>query len=232
MTDLIQTLNDVDILNADIKHYLEGNIDYQNLISGIDTALEESQAIVVVTASDVSAAANYISNFKKISKNVESIRKRLVQPLVDKKTEIDTFFKNIPLKYQDELERLEKELLDFKKKEQAEAQKRADEEKQRLEEKALNEAIENGREEPAIVPEVIPQTKKISELNSSKVHSRRTKKAVVVDFVKFVRSLTDDQIKLYLEPNMKAINAERSKYDYEAKSTLAGIEFTFDESIV
>jgi hypothetical protein len=152
--------------------------------------------------------------------------------------------------FDDELSRLKKEMLEFKRKADAEAKKKAAEEQKRLEDAAISsaiqeeerrkvEALEKGTPienivpvQPAIVPEVIVQTKKISEMNSSKVHTRRTKKIIISNFVKFVRSLKDDELKLYLEPNMKVLNAERSKYDYEAKSTFEGIEFTFDESVV
>ena len=47
-------------------------------------------------------------------KQAEALRKQIVQPFLERKTEIDIFFKSIPLKFNDELIRLEKEILEFK----------------------------------------------------------------------------------------------------------------------
>jgi len=217
-------LADIDVLNTDIKTVLENDPNYLELLENIDKALEESSMIVVVTESDVAAAANFISNFKKIEKRIESYRKELVQPLMEKKADIDAFFKEIPSKFADELNRLNKEVLDFKIKLQEEARKKAVEERKRLEEEALQNAIKEGRDEPAIIPEVIPQTKKISEMNTLRVTTRRTKTIRVIDEKLIPRE--------YLIPDEKKIRAERMKYDFEAKSTIPGVEFTFDESVV
>lgn len=220
----IPKLADIDVLNTDIKTVLENDPNYLELLENIDKALEESSMIVVVTESDVAAAANFISNFKKIEKRIESYRKELVQPLMEKKADIDSFFKEIPSKFADELNRLNKEVLDFKIKLQEEARKKAVEERKRLEEEALQNAIKEGRDEPAIIPEVIPQTKKISEMNTLRVTTRRTKTIRVIDEKLIPRE--------YLVADEKKIRAERMKYDFEAKSTIPGVEFTFDESVV
>jgi len=86
--------------------------------------------------------------------------------------------------------------------------------------------------EPAIVAEVQIEERKISALNTSGLHTRRSKKWRMIDFVSFVKSLSDSEIGLYLEPNDKAINTERQKFDFKANSSLKGIEFYFDESLV
>jgi len=224
MTNAIQLLKENDILKMDIKSFLESNKDYQNLIKGINKALEESAAIVVVTYTDVAAAANYVANFKRITKTIESLRREIVQPLIDKKTEIDGFFKRIPSLYESEQKRLEEEILQFKRKEEEEARRKAEEERKRLEEEALEKAIAEGRDEPAIIPEVIPQIKKISELNESRITTRRTKTFKIIDETKIPRE--------YLMIDEKKIRAERMKYDYEAKSTIPGVEFTFEETVV
>lgn len=217
-------LENTDILNTDIRCVLKNDPNYQELINNIEKALEESSEIVVVTESDVATASNYISNFKKIEKSLENYRKALVQPLVDKKAEIDSVFKEIPLKFESELKRLNKEILDFKTKIEQEARRKAEAERRRLEEEALNRAIVEGRDEPPIIPEVIPQVKKISEMNTMKVTTRRTKSFKIIDGTKIPRE--------YLMIDEKKIRAERMKYDFEAKSTIPGVEFTFDESVV
>lgn len=288
----ITTIQNVDVLNTDVRTLLEQDESYIQLKQNIEKALEESAEIVIVTASDVNTASAYISNFKKISRQVESLRKQLVQPLTDKKAEIDSFFKSIPLTYDKELERLEQELLDFKRKQDAEAKAKADAERKRLEEEAIQKGIDEEarrkerqskidaiREsvsilapeqkeerilwlcktsydllptqdeiaymasitnaapiantapvEPAIVPEVIPQATKISEMNASKVHTRKTKTFRIVN-----ESLIPRE---YLMIDEKKIRAERNKYDacnldgLLVKSTIPGVEFTFDESVV
>lgn len=223
-------LSEIDVLNTDIKTVLENDPNYLELIENIDKALDESSMIVVVTESDVAAAANFIANFKKIEKRIESLRKELVQPLVDKKAEVDSFFKEIPSRFNDELRRLNKEVLDFKTKLQEEARKKALEERKRLEEEALQSAIKEGRDEPAIIPEVIPQVKKISEMNAVKVHTRRTKTITIVNEALIPRE--------YLMPDEQKIRAERMKYEAcnedggLVKSTIPGVEFTFNESVV
>lgn len=244
----ITTIQNVDVLNTDVRTFIEQDESYIQLKQNIEKALEESAEIVIVTASDVNTASAFISNFKKISRQVEILRKQLVQPLKDKKAEIDSFFNSIPLTYDKELERLEQELLDFKHKADAEAKAKADAERKRLEEESIQKAIELEERrkqeaealgfpvdeltpvEPAIVPEVIPQSTKISEMNASKVFVRRTKTFKIVD-----ESLIPRE---YLIVDEKKIRAERNKYDacnldgLLVKSTIPGVEFTFDESVV
>jgi len=223
-------LTEIDVLNTDIKTVLENDPNYLELIESIDKALEESSMIVVVTESDVAVAANFISNFKKIEKRIESYRKELVQPLMEKKADIDSFFKEIPNRFNNELKRLNKEVLDFKIKLQDEARKKAIEERKRLEEEALQSAIKEGRDEPAIIPEIIPQTKKISEMNAAKVHTRKTKTITIINEALIPRE--------YLMPDEQKIRAERMKYEAcnedgsLVKSTIPGVEFTFNESVV
>ncbi len=241
MTNIIQTMNETDILNGDVRFFLENHIEYIELLNKIETAISESEEIVVVTSNDVSVAAEYISNFKKISKNLEDVRKKLVQPLIDKKYEIDQFFKQIPVKYEKEIFRLEKELIDFKVKETNEARRKAEEERKRLEEEAIElaiieeekrikEAKEKGipieslpKVEPAIVAEVITENLKISQLNSSGIKTRRTKTFRIIN--------PDLVPREYLEIDEKKIKAERSKYDFDALSVIPGIEFTFYEAV-
>lgn len=215
---------DIDLLNTNIRTVLENDQQYIELTQNIETAIAESSAIVVLTESDVATAANFIVNYKKIEKEIEKVRKELVQPLVDKKAEIDAFFKSIPFRFEDELKRLNTEVLDFKRKAEAEARAKADVERKLLEEIAINDAIAKGLDEPAIVPEVIPQTKKISEMNTSKVHTRKTKSFKIINENLIPRE--------YLTVDEQKIRAERMKFDFEAKSNIPGVEFTFNESVV
>lgn len=226
----LSKLTDIDVLNTDIRTVLENDPNYLELIENIEKALDESSMIVIVTESDVATAANYIANFKKIEKKIESFRKELVQPLMDKKAEIDSFFKSIPARFEDELKRLNSEVLEFKRKVEVEARKKAEEERRRLEEEALQNAIKEGRDEPAIIPEIIPQVKKVSEMNAAKVHTRKTKTITIIN-----ESLIPRE---YLIPDEQKIRAERMKYEAcnedgsQVKSTIPGVEFTFNESVV
>jgi len=226
----ITSLTNIDILNTDIKVVMENDESYLELKNNIDKAVAESQEIVVMTAADVNTASNYVANFKKIGKEVETLRTSIKQPLLDKGKEVDSFFKSIPLMFDNELNRLSKEILDFKRKQDEEAKKKAATEKKRLEDEAINNAIEKGLEEPAIIPEVIAEKVSISSMNTSNVTTRKTKTFQIVD-----ESLIPRE---YLIVDEKKIRAERMKYDAcnldgsQVKSTIAGVEFTFNESVI
>jgi hypothetical protein len=282
------SLTQIDILNADVKTVLENSEEYQELIANIDTAIEEAQELAIVTANDVNTASHYVKNLKSVSKKVNDFRLELTRPLDDKKKEIKSFLDKIIDKLERPLNQLEKEILEFQRKERAEAAKKAEAERKRREEEALQKAIEieeqrkqrlevintvkshaeelkestpeatkedirqeltgfNGfpnditeeewgyilgdlKEivqdtiEPAIVEEVEQDERKISQLNTSGVHTRRTKTFEIVDETKIPRE--------YLKVDEQKIRAERSKHDYEAPSNIPGVKFTFNETVV
>ena len=140
-------------------------------------------------------------------------------------------FKKIISRFDAETKRLEKEISDFKKKRDEEIRIQAAEERRLREEEALNAAIEAGVDEPDIVSEVVTERVKISSLNASGVQTRRYKKWEITDMVKFVRSLTDEQIESLLEVNSVGMNAYRGTFDVEDESKLPGVRFYFEEKV-
>jgi len=228
MTDLVTSKTN--LLAPDFIDQLKASPKYVELISNINAALAESKEVSVFTLNDVSTASQYLKKLKNISAEAEAARKLTVQPLIDRKEEVDSFFKDIPLLVAGEIDRLSKELMAYKKREDGEARAKAAEKRKRLEEEALNNAIEAGVNEPAVVPEIIPQETKLSAMNTVNVQSRKTKEYEIVDVNKIPRE--------YLMVDEKKIKAERSKYPAvnqdgsEVVSTIAGVRFTYTEKVV
>lgn len=230
MTNLVQ-LENIDLLNSDFKTLLEQSEEFQELSTKIDLAIAESSDIVVVTENDVSQASHYLANFKSLAKDLDNHRLSITRPLDEKKKEIKNTFDKIIIRFDEETKRLQSEILTFKKKRDEEIRRKAEEERKKREEEALNAAIEAGVEEPDIVSEVVTEKVKISSLNSSGVQTRRYKKWEITDMVKFVRSLTDEQIETLLEVNSVGMNAYRGTFDVEDESKLPGVRFYYEEKV-
>ena len=283
-----QALVELNLLDSDINDILEQSEEYKELISNIDTAIEEANELSVITANDVSTASHYIRNLKKVSKGVNDFRMTLTRPLEEKKKEIKAHLDKVIERIEAPVSTLEKEILDFQKKEREEAQRKAEAERKRREEEAIQQAIklEEDRKkrmdvinriketagemkadipgltkydirlelldmkslpgditeeewsyilgdinalkmdevEPAIVEEVERDERRISQMNSSGVHTRRTKTFEIID-----ESLIPRE---YLKVDEQKIRAERQKHDFEAPSVIPGVSFSFSESVV
>ncbi len=230
MTQLIR-METVDIINTDFRQILEGSEKYQELSAKIDAAIVESESVVVITENDVSTASHYMKNFRNLAKDLEAHRKEITDPLDAKKKEIMNVFKGIISRFESEETRLNSEILTFKRKRDEENRKREAEERKRLEEEALQRAIEAGVDEPDIVTEVVHKEVKISQLNSAGVQTRKYKKWEFTDFVAFVKSLPDDMIARLITVDSVAMNSYRGQFDVDAKSTIPGLRFYFEEKV-
>jgi len=234
---------------------LADNTEVVELKSNIEHALAESAEIAVFTISDLNAAAHYIKNYKELARRIETIRKDAKAPLIQRGKEIDSYCKDLVAQFKPELDRLNTEVGAFNRKMKEQARQKAEAERKAAEEKALAEAIEKEEKlkaeakergenpeevkvEVAVVPEVVHEEKKISQLNTSGLQMRRTRKwkyADDFDIVKFVRSLNDEQIRLFVELNERTLAAERAKYDMEFEGDapgLPGILFYYTETPV
>lgn len=236
-------------INENISDLIKADPGYLGLESKIADAIKESQEIIILCEDDINTASHYIKNFKALDKEIETGSKFFTRPMDEEKKKIAGLFKGLSDMIEPELKRLSDGLLNWKRKQEEIERQRQNAERKRLEEEALRlaiaeeerrkaEAEEKGiapEEIPAVEPMVIAETiappVKISSLNTSGVMTRRTKKYEVVDMVQFVRSLTDSQIKLFLEVNSKNMNAFRGQYDFDDKSPIPGVKFFYSESV-
>ena len=230
MTQLIQ-MKTVDIINTDFQSILEGSTQYIELSQKIDTAITESENIVVITENDVATASHYLKSFRNLAKDLESHRKEITDPLDSKKKEIMNVFKGIISRFEKEESRLNSEILTFKRKRDEENRKREIEERKKREDEALQAAIAAGVDEPDIVAEVVHKEVKISQLNSAGVQTRKYKKWEITDIVSFVRNIPDDMIERLITVDNVAMNSYRGQFDVEAKSTIPGLKFYFEEKV-
>lgn len=236
----LTTLMNTSMIDTSIDSLFENDIKLKELKANIQTAIEKSQGISVFTPSSLEEAAHYIKSFKNLEKELDNIRAVLKKPFLDKGKEIDGFFKHLIASFESEKSRLEKEAIEWKRKQEMEARKRADAERRLAEEEAIRlavqkeaelkaEAISKGQDpekvkvEIPVVPEVIADEVKLSSKNSSGVTTTRTKKWELVDIDQVPRE--------FLCVDERKVNLERAKYDFEAQSIIPGIKFTFIESI-
>lgn len=206
----------------------------------IEQAVYEAAEITVLTSSGLEKAAHFITNFKEIDKRLEKIRKEEKDIFFQKGKEIDAYFKSLQLLFQEQNDRLSKEIMDWKKKQDAIAKEKADAERKAAEDKAIEEALKKEKElqtqaiingqnpadvkvEISIVPETITETVKLSSKNSSGLSTTRLKRFEVIDFNLIPKE--------YLMIDETKINLERKKHDFEAVSTIPGIKFTFTENL-
>jgi hypothetical protein len=230
----------LNILGTLADTYFEQDTQILELKEKISQAVEEAKEITVLTTSSVETAAHYIKNFSSMERVLESLRKEAKNPLIEKGKEIDAYFKKLQFSFCEEKARLEKEVLDWQNKQKALARQKAEEERKRLEDEAIAAAIKKEAElkaaaikkgedpahikvEVAIVPETVMEAPKLSQKNSSGLTSARRKSIEIIDPALIPRE--------YLMPDEAKIKAERMKYDFEAKSTIPGVKFTYTESL-
>jgi len=228
------------LLNVTAREYYSNSPSVIVLKDKIETAIKESKDIIIFTDSSVEKASQFIKGFKNLDKKIEDLRKSEKEPFLLKGKEIDSFFKELQQMFEKEASRLEKEILAWKRKQEEEARQREAEERKRLEDEAIAEALKKEEElkklavdkgedpskvkvEIPIVPETVQEEIKISSHNSSGLSSARYKRFEVVDINLVPRE--------YLCVDESKVKAERSKYDFEAKSTIPGIKFTFTEGL-
>ena len=208
----------------------------------IETAVEESKRIVgVESMDDLNNASQYLKSFSRLGKNIETVRKTTVGPINDKVSEINTFFKAIVGIYSDEEARLKRMLLDYETKRQQEEARKRREEQERLEAAAIEEArvekakLEKERAEkaeflgidekeidipdpmPVIIPEIVHQETKLSNLNVAGISTARKKTWTLIDI--------DAVPRQYLIIDERKIKEIRMSSDFDATSPIPGIEF-------
>ena len=208
----------------------------------IETAVEESKRIAgIESADDLNVASQYLKSFSKLGKNIEMVRKTAVGPIYDKVSEINSFFKAIVGIYSDEKARLKRMLLAYEAKRQQEEAIRQRAERERREAAAKEEAwiekakLEKERAEkaeflgidekeidipdpmPVIVPEIIHQELKLSNLNTAGIGTARKKTWTLVDI--------DAVPRQYLIIDERKIKEIRMSSDFDATSPIPGIEF-------
>ena len=228
------------LLNVTAKEYYSNSPSVIVLKDKIETAIKEAKDIIIFTDSSVEKASQFIKGFKNLDKKIEDLRKAEKEPFLLKGKEIDSFFKELQQMFEKEAKRLETEILSWQNKQREEARRIAEEERIRLENEAIAEAlikegelkklaVDKGEDptkvkvEIAIVPETVQEEIKLSSHNSSGLSSARYKRFEIVNIELVPRE--------YLCVDEAKVKAERSKYDFTDKSTIPGIKFTFSEGL-
>jgi len=196
---------------------------FNELQANIETALEESREITVLSDKTLNEAGFYIKNFKTISKAVEIIRKDIVNPFNVQVKAVNKFFKDITALYSSEENRLLTETnTHIKKKRELEELQRAEDQKE-LEEAVIDEA-EMFEDETVLddIPKIEIRREGVGD-TSQHLTTVRNKKWKITDF---------DKIPLkYLTVNEALVKEIRADFPFEVDAQpIRGIEFYFDET--
>lgn len=187
-------------------------------------AISDTSGIIVTDAKTLNEAALSISQYKMLDKKIEKTRKLITEPLNGLVKEANNYFKSlliqspIPL----EMDRLNKEVLNYNTAEKKKTSELRKAEEARLEEEALNHAIASGKDEPAIIVETVIPDYKVSQ-NTAYITTAQLKKWRVTDI-----SLIPHR---YFILDETAINALRRVSKPEDISSIPGIEFYTEDSL-
>lgn len=141
-----------DKLDTSIIQVPEANVTIESFQEQVDKLLVYSQARVVVCDDDAKGATDDLSVMSSLKKSIEERRKEYVSPLNDKVKVINNLFKTItePLDEADKITR--KKVLDY----------RAEQERQRREAEAINQAKQDlARREMELKGEITVDTKPV-----------------------------------------------------------------------
>ena len=213
------------------EHITEEDIQeaFNILTDKIEVAVTESSDIVVVTDEHIDRAGFYIKHFKLLTKGLEEIRKQLVNPKNQIVKQINQAFTDIKALYHTEEKRLIDQVEDVVRKRREAENLQAMEEQRELDDNIIKEA------------EIFNDESILDETQT--VQIRKQKVSDKTEHIKTVRRKTwkvidDEKIpRKYLMLNERLVTEERSKYDFEnkdkspIKSTIEGIEFTFEEKV-
>lgn len=196
---------------------------FRGTISKITDAIKESSEVTVLTEKHIDKAGFYIKHFKTLSKVLETIRVQVVKPKNDEIKKINVAFKFFKSLYQSEEVRLIAEVESvYKQIKDAQELQRKKEQKEH-DDALIEEAILFDDEEVLETKQTIVIKKtKVSD-TTTHIKSVRKKEWRVVDLTKVPPH--------YLMISDQAINAERMQQDFDAKSTIDGIEFYFSEKV-
>lgn len=195
--------------------------DFLLLKTNIETAVNESKAVMIFEESDIDKAGHFIKNFKALDKRIEKVRKEIVSPINDEVKSINNLFKTLTTMFEPELNRLTNESNELLRE-----IRRRQEEQKKQEQKELEDSILNEAEmfNDVSVIDTIPQIEfKTEKLKTDSLTTVRTKKWRVVDLDKIDRK--------YLILDEKLIDKIRKDYDFDDKSPIEGIEFFTDETV-
>ena len=190
-----------------------------DVMEKIAEAIKESQKLHIITDAHVDKAAFYIKHYKHCKKELETIRKEIVDPVNKRMKAINADFKAIINAFEFEPERLESELTDFmRKKRELEVIER-DKEQKELDDALITEAEIYNDET------VLDTTQKIEikrdKLDTTHLTTMRVKKWRLIDFDKVPRK--------YMLLDEVALNKIRKADEFDAKSNIPGIEFYVEE---
>lgn len=193
------------------------------LIIKIESIADTSQ-IVVTDQKSLNEAALSISQYKLLEKETEKTRKLITEPLNGLVKEANIYFKNLLLQtpIPAELVRLNREILNYNAAEKKKSDDLRRAEIARLEEDALNKAIDSGKDEPAIIVETIIPEHKLSQ-QTAYITTTTLKKWRVINITLVPREL--------FNLDEAAINAVRKSSKADDVSPIPGIEFYSEDSL-
>ena len=209
-------------MNIERVKEISNRDEYLTLKNNIEIAVKESKGIMIFEESDVDKAGFYIKKYKELDKRIEKVRKDIVSPINDEVKEINNLFKGLTALYTPESDRLVKDSNEVLKEVRARQEAIRLAEQKELEDEILQEALMFNDES---VIDNIPQIEfKQQKLATDNLTTQRKKTWKVIDLDKVDRK--------YLIIDEKMIDNLRKAYDFEVKEQpIAGIEFTFDETI-
>ena len=157
---------------------LDQEKEIQAIISNNTDIVERATNMVVTNATEQHSAMDVLADCKKFSKQVDSIRKKLVDPYNAWVKQINTRAKEIAKPFTDSKEIIEGKLNDYFLKQQAEKRR-----KEALNQKRIERAIENDKPAPVTVAPVVEKTIK-SEKSTTSMTTEF--KGEVIDKQKFI----------------------------------------------
>lgn len=197
--------------------------EYRQLLFALES-IQDTTAIKLIDNSTLNEAALSINQYKALDKRIEKVRKMIVDPINGLVKETNAHFSNLRIQspIPTELDRLSKEVLNFNAAEKKKADDLRKAEQARLEEEALNNAIQSGKDEPAIIVETVMPSYKVAD-NTAYITTAKIKKWRVTDITLVPRTLFNlDEV---------AINAVRRASKAEDISSIPGIEFYTEDSL-
>ena len=194
----------------------ELGVDY---LGDIAAAVQESKQLHIITDGHVDKAAFYIKHFKQVKKNIETVRKQIVEPYNRKIRSINKDFKAIINAFESEPERLGSELTDYmRKKRELEEIERAKEQRE-LDDALIKEA-EIFDDESVLDVDTKVEIRR-QKLDTQHLTTMRVKRWRLIDFDKVPRE--------FLLLDEAALNKIRKADEFDAVSNIPGIEFYTDE---
>ena len=188
-------------------------------LGDIAAAVQESKQLHIITDNHVDKASFYIKHFKQVKRNIETVRKEIVEPYNRKVRSINKDFKEIINCFESEPERLGSELTDYmRKKRELEEIERAKEQRE-LDDALIKEA-EIFDDESVLDVDTKIEIKR-ERLDTQHLTTMRVKRWRITDL--------DLVPRRWLTLDEKTISLARKREGFDAVSNIPGIEFYTDE---